>query len=149
MTKFPFWLPVFLLFGLTSAALQAQYPGVQGAVESHIQVLEQKLSYSNDLVKQGETALDGKDYEAAYAFFKSAVDTLPQGGDASAKARGQALSGFCNAAVLLARQRVPHPDLPLGLGLGLQSCYSTPVRVRVRVRDLGMAATTPKEPSTI
>jgi len=106
MTKFPLWLPVFLLFGLTSAALQAQYPGVQGAVESHIQVLEQKLSYSNDLVKQGETELDDKDYESAYAFFKSAVDTLPQGGDASAKARGQALSGFCNAAVLLARQRV-------------------------------------------
>ena len=106
MTKFPLWLPAFFLIALIPFALQAQYPGVQGAVESHIQVLEQKLSYSNDLVKQGEKALDGKDYEAAYAFFKSAVDTLPQGGDASAKARGQALSGFCNAAVLLARQRV-------------------------------------------
>ncbi len=106
MTKFPLWLPAFLLIALTATALQAQYPGVQGSVESHIQVLEQKLNYSNDLVKKGEEATVGKDYESAYAFFKSAVDTIPQGGAASAKARSEALSGFCNAAVLLARQRV-------------------------------------------
>jgi general secretion pathway protein D len=106
MTKFPFWLPAFFLIALTPAALQAQYPGVQGAVESHIQVLEQKLEYSKDLVKKGEAATLEKDYESAYALFKSAVDTLPQGGEASAKARGEALSGFCNAAVTLSRQRV-------------------------------------------
>jgi general secretion pathway protein D len=34
------------------------------------------------------------------------VDTLPQGGEASTDLRKQALGGFCNAAVLLARQRV-------------------------------------------
>ena len=106
MTNLPLWLSALFLIALTPAALQAQYPGVQGSVESHIQVLEQKLKYSNDLVKKGEAATVDKDYESAYALFKSAVDTLPQGGEASAKARGEALSGFCNAAVLLSRQRV-------------------------------------------
>lgn len=105
MTKFSFRFTLSLLIVFPSLVF-AQYPGIQGTVESHIQVLEQKLKYSDDLVKKGDKALDDKDYESAYAFFKSAVDSLPPSGDASAKTRGQALSGFCNAAVLLARQRV-------------------------------------------
>ena len=106
MTKFPIWFPVFLLAGVTSAFVHAQYPGVQGAVESHIQVLEQKRSYCTELLQKGNAAVADSDYESAYALFKSAVDTLPQGGEASSDIRKQALSGFCNAAVLLARQRV-------------------------------------------
>jgi len=106
MTKFPLWFPVFLLAGITSPIVQAQYPGVQGAVESHIQVLEQKRAYCAELVEKGNDAVADNDYESAYALFKSAVDTLPQGGEASSDLRKQALGGFCNAAVLLARQRV-------------------------------------------
>jgi general secretion pathway protein D len=106
MTKLPLWFPVFLLASLTPTALQAQYPGVQGAVESHIQALEQKSVYCAELVQKGNTAIADDDYESAYALFKSAVDTLPQGGEASTDLRKQALGGFCNAAVLLARQRV-------------------------------------------
>jgi general secretion pathway protein D len=106
MTKLPLWFPVFLLASLTPTALQAQYPGVQGAVESHIQALEQKSVYCAELVQKGNAAIADDDYESAYALFKSAVDTLPQGGEASTDLRKQALGGFCNAAVLLARQRV-------------------------------------------
>lgn len=106
MTKFPLWFPVFLLAGVTLPIVQAQYPGVQGAVESHIQVLEQKRAYCAELVEKGNDAVADNDYESAYALFKSAVDTLPQGGEASSDLRKQALGGFCNAAVLLARQRV-------------------------------------------
>lgn len=106
MTKFPIWFPVFLLAGVTSVFVHAQYPGVQGAVESHIQVLEQKRSYCTELLQKGNAAVADSDYESAYALFKSAVDNLPQGGEASSDIRKQALSGFCNAAVLLARQRV-------------------------------------------
>jgi general secretion pathway protein D len=106
MTKFPIWFPVFLLAGVTLPIVQAQYPGVQGAVESHIQVLEQKRAYCAELVEKGNDAVADNDYESAYALFKSAVDTLPQGGEASSDLRKQALGGFCNAAVLLARQRV-------------------------------------------
>jgi general secretion pathway protein D len=106
MKKLPLLFPVFLLASLTPTALQAQYPGVQGAVESHIQVLEQKRSYCAELVQKGDAAVADNDYESAYALFKSAVDTLPQGGETSTDLRKQALGGFCNAAVLLARQRV-------------------------------------------
>ena len=106
MTKFPLWLPFFLLAGLTPTVVRAQYPGVQGSVEANIQVLEQKRAYGTELVQKGDAAVADNDYESAYAFYKSAVDTLPQGGDASSEVRKQALDGFCNAAVLLARQRV-------------------------------------------
>ena len=106
MTKILPRFTILLLAGLALPVIQAQYPGVQGTVESHIQVLEQKLSYCADLVKKGDAAQGDNDYEAAYAYFKSAVDNLPQAGEASAKVRQQALSGFCNSAVLLARQRV-------------------------------------------
>ena len=106
MTKLPLWFPVFLLAGVTLPIAHAQYPGVQGAVESHIQVLEQKRAYCAELVEKGNAAVADNDYESAYALYKSAVDTLPQGGEASADIRKQALGGFCNAAVLLARQRI-------------------------------------------
>ena len=106
MTKLPLWFPVFLLSILTLPLVEAQYPGVQGSVESHIQVLEQKRAYCAELVQKGNAAVADNDYESAYALFKSAVDSLPQSGDASSEIRKQALGGFCNAAVLLARQRV-------------------------------------------
>jgi general secretion pathway protein D len=75
-------------------------------VESNIKVLEHKRAYCVELVEKGNAAIADADYESAYALYKSAVDTLPQGGDASSEIRKQALGGFCNAAVLLARQRV-------------------------------------------
>ena len=106
MTKLPLWFSVFFLAGVTLPVVWGQYPGVQGSVESNIKVLEQKRAYCVELVEKGNAAIADNDYESAYALYKSAVDTLPQGGDASSEIRKQALGGFCNAAVLLARQRV-------------------------------------------
>ncbi len=90
----------------SAMALQAQYPGVQGTVERQIQLLEQKKQYAAGQIAKADEALADMDYESAYAYFKSAVDILPQGGSATADVRAQALDGFCDAAVKLARQRV-------------------------------------------
>jgi general secretion pathway protein D len=106
MNKHLLRFAAFLIVAHITAAVHAQYPGVQGSVESHIQVLEQKVNYCADLVQKGNRALNDMDYESAYALFKSAVDTIPQGGQAASDIRTQALSGFCNAGVLLAQQRV-------------------------------------------
>ena len=92
-------------FGL-AAASQAQYPGVQGTVERQIQLLEQKKQYAAGQIAKADEAMADMDFETAYAHFKSAVDILPQGGSATADVRAQALDGFCDAAVKLARQRV-------------------------------------------
>ena len=90
----------------SAAALLAQYPGVQGTVERQIQLLEQKKQFAAGQMAKADEALADRDYESAYAYFKSAVDILPQGGSATADVRAQALDGFCNAAVQLAQQRV-------------------------------------------
>ncbi len=88
------------------AVCHAQYPGVQGAVERQIQLLEQKKEYAAGQIAKADEAMADNDFESAYAHFKSAVDILPQGGAATADVRSQALDGFCNAAVKLARQRI-------------------------------------------
>ena len=92
-------------FGLVAIS-NAQYPGVQGTVERQIQLLEQKKAFAADQISKADAAMADLDFESAYAYFKSAVDTLPQGGAATADVRSQALEGFCDAAVKLARQRV-------------------------------------------
>ncbi len=88
-----------------AVAARAQYPGVQGAVESQIQLLDQKKQYAAGQITQADAAMAGKDYDTAYAYYKSAVDILPTGGAATADVREQALNGFCDAGVKLARLR--------------------------------------------
>jgi general secretion pathway protein D len=92
-------------FGLVAVST-AQFPGVQGSVERQIQLLEQKKQYAAGQISKADEAMADLDYESAYAYFKSAVDILPQGGAAMADVKQQALDGFCDAAVKLARQRV-------------------------------------------
>lgn len=88
------------------SGLYAQYPGVQGAVEKQIQILEQKKNYAAGHVAKGNEALKELDYESAYSFFKSAVDVLPQSGTATEDTRKAALDGFSKAAMKLAQQRI-------------------------------------------
>ena len=92
-------------FGLVAVST-AQFPGVQGSVERQIQLLDQKKQYAAGQISKADEAMADLDYESAYAYFKSAVDILPQGGAAMADVKQQALDGFCDAAVKLARQRV-------------------------------------------
>jgi general secretion pathway protein D len=86
--------------------LQGQIPGVQGSAEGQIRRNEQTADYAKGIVAKGQQALASQDYESAFAYFKSAVDMLPASGSASAALRQQAMNGFCDAAVKLARQRV-------------------------------------------
>lgn len=95
-------LSLAVAFGFTAAA-RAQYPGVQGTVERQIQLLEQKKDYAAGQITEADQAMEEKDYESAYAHYKSAVDILPKGGVATADVREQALGGFCDAGVKLAR----------------------------------------------
>ncbi|MEI6491651.1 MAG: Amuc_1098 family type IV pilus outer membrane protein [Verrucomicrobiota bacterium] len=85
---------------------QGQIPGVQGSAEGQIRRNEQTADYAKGIVAKGQQALASQDYESAFAYFKSAVDMLPASGSASAPLRQQAMNGFCDAAVKLARQRV-------------------------------------------
>ena len=85
---------------------QAQYPGVQGTVEGQIRRNEQTADYAKGIVAKGRQALSSQDYESAFAYFKSAVDMLPPSGSATASLRQEALDGFSDAAVKLARQRI-------------------------------------------
>lgn len=87
-------------------AAQAQYPGVQGTAEAQIRRSEQSAEYAKGIVAKGQQALQSQDYESAFAYFKSAVDMLPSSGTASATLRQQAMDGFSDATVKLARQRI-------------------------------------------
>ena len=126
MTKLPLWF-LALLVWLTPTAARAQYPSVQSAVESHIQVLGQKRDYCVELVQKANAALADEDYELAYELFKSAVDNLPQAGKATSSIRKEALRGFCEAAVSLASQRIyesRNTDARLILEVVLQDKYN-------------------------
>jgi len=103
--KFSAPLVAALLIGVASVA-QGQYAGVQGTAEAQIRRSEQTAEYASGIVTKGQNALRAQDYESAFAYFKSAVDMLPSAGTASATLRQQALDGFSDATVKLARQRI-------------------------------------------
>jgi len=84
----------------------AQIPGVQGKAELQIRKIEVSKEYAAKASGKGADAMMQKDYESAFAYYKSAVDALPSGGDATAQARQNAMDGFSRAAVKLAEQRV-------------------------------------------
>ena len=100
---------VFLVLLIVSASLpfaQAQSSGVQGAAAAQIRKLEMTADYASGVLAKGQTALKKQDYESAFAYFKSACDMLPGGGDATVALRQRAIDGFSDAAVRLARQRI-------------------------------------------
>ena len=89
-----------------NSTVQAQYPGVQGTAEAQIRRSEQTAEYAKTITLKGQQALQSQDYESAFAYYKSAVDMLPAGGSASEALRQQAMDGFSDSAVKLARQRI-------------------------------------------
>lgn len=84
----------------------SQQSGVQSLAEQQIRQQEQMATYAQQAVDKGNVALANQDYESAYAWFKSAVDVLPSGGEATAKVRASAMDGFSKACVKLAEQRI-------------------------------------------
>jgi general secretion pathway protein D len=91
---------------LFSSPVLAQAPGVQGAAEREIHRLETLRSYAQKQINLGAEAMMSRDYESAFSYYKSAVDALPSGGEATASLRRTALDGFSRAAISLARQRI-------------------------------------------
>jgi len=90
---------------LSTATSPAQ-AGVQGLAEREIRRQEQLKNYAEEAIAKGQQAMKNQDYETAFAFYKSAVDVLPSGGQAANSLRTTALNGFSQAAVKLAEQRI-------------------------------------------
>ena len=96
---------LFAIAAIVGTSL-AQYPGVQGTAERQIYQTEQKAGYAQQLAAKGWVAFKGKDFESAFSYFKSSIDMLPSSGSATAATRAEALEGFSQTAVSLARQRI-------------------------------------------
>jgi general secretion pathway protein D len=101
-----------LLFGISTLAtlnltpVYAQQAGMQGVAEQEIHRRETVNKFAEEAIAKGNEALSTQDYESAYAYFKSAVDALPSGGQATAELRTEAMNGFGTAVVKLADQRI-------------------------------------------
>lgn len=89
-----------------STATSLAQTGVQGLAEREIRRQEQLKNYAEEAIAKGQQAMKNQDYETAFAFYKSAVDVLPSGGEAAGSIRTTALEGFSQAAVKLAEQRI-------------------------------------------
>ena len=86
---------------------------------------------------KGQKAFASQDYESAFAYYKSAVDMLPAAGSASASLRQQAMDGFCEAAVKLARQRISEgriEDAKTTVAVVLEDRYSPNCKPAVALR---------------
>jgi general secretion pathway protein D len=102
----PFRFTALALALAFASAAHGQYPGVVGTAQREEALRNEKKAYADTQIAKGQEEMAALDYESAYSHFKSAVDALPPGGSATTDVRQQALSGFCDAAVQLARQRV-------------------------------------------
>lgn len=86
--------------------LIAQSSNLVGAAELETRKRELNTEYAASMIQKGDASMVGMDYESAFAFYKSAVDSLPSGGEATAQIRAEALDGFSRAVVKLAEQRI-------------------------------------------
>lgn len=86
--------------------LRAQPSGVVGAAELETRKRELSVGYAESMVNQGNSAMISRDYESAFAFYKSAVDSLPSSGEATTEIRAAAMDGFSRSVVKLAEQRI-------------------------------------------
>lgn len=101
-----------LLLGISTLAafaltpVLAQQAGLQGAAEHEIHRREIVNNFAQEAITKGNEALSTQDYESAYAYFKSALDALPSGGQATTELRGKAMNGFGTSVIKLAQQRI-------------------------------------------
>jgi len=99
-------LGIFAIAAVSLTPLLAQQTGIQGAAEREIHRREIVSNFAQDSINKGNAALNNQDYESAYAYFKSAVDSLPSGGPATAPLRNEAMSGFETSVIKLTQQRI-------------------------------------------
>ncbi|HEY5792429.1 MAG TPA: Amuc_1098 family type IV pilus outer membrane protein [Chthoniobacterales bacterium] len=127
----PRFLPIILAASLTGQflplSLQAQQPGVAGTAEREIHRRELSAQYAQAQINKGAEALMAQDYESAFSYYKSAVDSLPSGGASTETVRENALDGFSRAAVSLAKQRISegrYQDAEMIVGVVLDERYN-------------------------
>jgi len=82
-----------------------------GQSEREIRILQERSDWARNQIAKAQTALsdqdfNGRDYESAFAYSKSALDVLPAGGAATANLRAMALETFSKASLALARLRI-------------------------------------------
>ena len=94
------------LAAFLSSPVLGQLPGVQGIAEREIRRQELMKEHAEKAIASGDRAMQARDFESAFSYYKSAVDALPSGGAATAAVRQQALEGFERASLALARQRI-------------------------------------------
>ena len=89
----------------------AQQSGVVGQSEREIRILQERSDWARNQIAKAQTALsdqdfNGRDYESAFAYSKSALDALPAGGAATASLRAMAMETFSKSALALAQLRI-------------------------------------------
>jgi general secretion pathway protein D len=108
------WILRILLCGvipLLPSSGNAQQSGVVGQSEREIRILQERSDWARNQIAKAQTALsdqdfNGRDYESAFAYSKSALDALPEGGVATANLRAMAMDTFSKASLALAQLRI-------------------------------------------
>ena len=82
-----------------------------GQSEREIRILQERGDWARNQIAKAQTALsdqdfNGRDYESAFAYSKSALDALPAGGAATANLRAMAMETFSKASLALAQLRI-------------------------------------------
>lgn len=130
-----------LLLSLTvllTPSVFAQSTAVQSLASREIAKKEQLAEFAAQMVEKGRAALAGHDYESAFSYYKSAVDALPAGGEATAMLRSDAMTGFSEAAVQLARQRISegrYEDATVTVNVVLEDRYNPTYQPAITLRD--------------
>lgn len=108
------WSRLILMCGaipLLPFPCNAQQSGIVGQSEREIRILQERSDWARTQIAKAQTALsdqdfNGRDYESAFAFSKSALDALPAGGAATANLRVMAMEIFSKASLALAKLRI-------------------------------------------
>lgn len=86
-------------------AVSSRGADVQGVAEREVARRQEQLQRAQSAIGLGKKAASEKDYETAFAQLRAACDLIPAS-PATADLRGEALSGFCDAGIKLAEQRI-------------------------------------------
>jgi general secretion pathway protein D len=117
-----------------------------GQSEREIRILQERSDWARNQIAKAQTALsdqdfNGRDYESAFAYSKSALDALPAGGAATANLRAMAMETFSKASLALAQLRISEgryqdAELVVTTATGKPYDCSYPALLRLQ-QDLG------------
>lgn len=126
---------VFFLLGvpLLLCSVHAQQSGVVGQSEREIRILQERSEWAKGQIAKAQNSLsdndfNGRDYESAFAYSKSALDALPVSGAATANLRVLALETFSRASLALAQLRISegrYEDASLVVGTATGKPYNS------------------------